>query len=53
MNLVAALFIILTLLAVIIGGIIGVVYLFMLWYRNRDREKQALDSTLIQVTVPR
>jgi len=53
MNVVAALFIILTLLAVIIGGIIGVVYLFMLWYRNRDREKQALDSTLIQVTVPR
>ena len=28
-------------------------YLFVLWYRNRDREKESLESTLLQVTLPR
>jgi len=29
------------------------VYVFILWYRNRNREKESLNSTLIQVTLPR
>ncbi|MCL5434809.1 MAG: type IV secretion system DNA-binding domain-containing protein [Patescibacteria group bacterium] len=28
-------------------------YVFVLWYRNRDRERQSLESTLLQVTLPR
>jgi hypothetical protein len=28
-------------------------YLFIIWYSNREREKKSLDSTLIQVTMPR
>jgi len=29
------------------------VYVFVLWYRNRDREKESLESTLLQVALPR
>lgn len=29
------------------------VYLLILWYRNKDREKESLDSTLIQVSLAR
>lgn len=32
---------------------IGLGYLFSIWYRNRDRERQSLDSTLLQISVPR
>lgn len=28
-------------------------YFFVLWYRNRDREKESLESTLLQVALPR
>jgi len=28
-------------------------YVFVLWYRNRDREAQSLESTLLQVALPR
>ena len=28
-------------------------YLLVLWYRNRDRERQSLESTLLQVALPR
>ncbi len=35
-------------LVVIVGG-----YLLILWYRNRDREGESLDSVLLQVAVPR
>lgn len=28
-------------------------YLFILWYRNKNREKESLNSTLLQVTLPR
>ncbi|MCL5019839.1 MAG: type IV secretion system DNA-binding domain-containing protein [Patescibacteria group bacterium] len=28
-------------------------YVFVLWYRNRDRERQSLESTLLQVALPR
>jgi len=38
----------------IIGGIgAGLGYLVVLWLRNRGREAQSLDSTLIQITMPR
>ena len=53
MGLIVALLIILVLLFTIVGINIAVVYFFILWYKNRDREKQALDSTLLQITVPR
>jgi len=48
-SLVAGLFIaaILVLLGVLF------VYIFVLWYRNRDREKESLESTLLQVALPR
>ncbi len=32
---------------------IGLGYVFSIWYRNRDRERQSLDSTLLQISVPR
>jgi len=42
------------LVLLVIGGIgAGIGYLVIHWLRNRDREGQSLDSTLIQVTVPR
>jgi hypothetical protein len=28
-------------------------YVFVLWYKNRDREVQSLESTLLQVALPR
>lgn len=28
-------------------------YIFVLWYKNRNREKDSLSSTLLQVTLPR
>lgn len=35
------------------GLIFGVVYIFLLWIRNRKRESDSLDSTLLQVSVSR
>ncbi|MBU2632807.1 type IV secretion system DNA-binding domain-containing protein [Patescibacteria group bacterium] len=32
---------------------VGNGYLFILWLRNREREKASLDSTLIQISLPR
>ena len=47
------LFIILfTITAVIIITLV-IFYLLLLWYRSRKRESDSLDSTLIQVSVPR
>lgn len=47
--LIATLFVLL-----IVGGIVaGLGYLVALWLRNRGREAESLDSTLIQVTLPR
>ena len=40
-------------LLLIAGAAAGVGYLLLLWLRNRGREAQSLDSTLIQVTLPR
>ena len=39
---------------VITFGIIALfLYFGIVWYRNRDRERQSLDSTLLQITMPR
>jgi hypothetical protein len=45
--------VVLVFLALIVGASLGVGYLFIIWYSNREREKKSLDSTLIQVTLPR
>ena len=36
----------------VLGGVLFL-YLFVIWYRNRDREKASLESTLLQVALPR
>lgn len=47
-------FVLLLVLALIIGvGIYGLSYVVILWIRHRDREKEALDSVLLQVALPR
>ena len=52
-NILLALFTALMVFAVIVILIIGFLYLFLIWYKNRDREKQSLDSTLLQIILPR
>ena len=52
-NLFLTLFLVLFLTALVIAGMIGIVYFLALWQRNKDREKQSLNSTLLQITVPR
>ncbi len=47
------LFLILFLLALGILLILGIVYVLILWFRNRKRESDSLDSTLLQVSVSR
>jgi len=32
---------------------VGFFYFFFLWYKYRNREKESVDSTLIQISVPR
>src|SRR6266545_6973148 len=48
--------------AIMVGLFIGAIlvlmgvffsYLFVIWYRNRDRERASLESTLLQVGLPR
>ncbi len=48
-SLIAGFFI--TAILVLLGVLFS--YIFVLWYRNRDREKESLESTLLQVTLPR
>src|SRR3972149_11345664 len=48
-----ALFLALGLLFIIAALMVGLVYLMVIWYKNRDREKQSLDSTLLQIALPR
>ena len=46
--------ILIVIVLLIIGGLgAGLSYLIVLWLRNRGREAQSLESTLIQVTMPR
>jgi hypothetical protein len=52
-NLVFALFATFIIVAILMGLLLGIFYVLALWYKNKDREKQSLDSTLIQVTLPR
>ncbi len=41
-------------LSIILVGLAALgAYLLIIWYRNREREKYSLDSTLLQVAVPR
>ena len=51
------LLLVLILLVIIMGGLIlltlGLGYLFALWRKSQEREKQSLDSTLLQVAVQR
>lgn len=35
------------------GGLYGFSQLFLLWYKHRNREKEALDSVLLRVALPR
>lgn len=42
---------IVTILAILAGVLF--VYIFILWYKNRNREKDSLNSVLLQVAVPR
>lgn len=39
--------------ALLIGALYGLGYLFVLWFRHKDREKASLNSTLLQVALPR
>ncbi|PIY94964.1 MAG: hypothetical protein COY68_00915, partial [Candidatus Levybacteria bacterium CG_4_10_14_0_8_um_filter_35_23] len=43
----------LTLSASIILSLTALGYLVIIWYRHRDREKNSIDSTLLQVLLPR
>src|ERR1035437_5314448 len=52
-DLAIVLFVIVGILLVLGAAGFGFGYLFIIWYSNKDREKQSLDSTLIQVTLPR
>ncbi|HSW48510.1 MAG TPA: type IV secretion system DNA-binding domain-containing protein [Candidatus Saccharimonadales bacterium] len=40
-------------IALAVGILLMVFYVFLMWIRNRNRESRALNSTLLQVTVPR
>ncbi|MEK7551353.1 MAG: hypothetical protein AAB532_02035, partial [Patescibacteria group bacterium] len=33
--------------------LIGFGYLWVIWHRNKEREKKSLDSTLLQIALPR
>nr|MBI5455959.1 hypothetical protein [Candidatus Levybacteria bacterium] len=48
-----ALFMVLMIIAVVVVSLMGLLYVSLIWYKNRDREKQSLDSTLLQIALPR
>jgi len=52
-NLLLVLMIVLVLVGLVILAMIGIGYLTIVWYRNREREKHSLDSTLLQIALPR
>ena len=52
-DLTMAFFMVLILLFVVIAVMLGILYAGLIWYRNRDREKHSLDSTLLQISLPR
>src|ERR1035437_8049971 len=48
-----ALALIIFLLFVIFSIMASFGYLLIIWYRNKEREKHSLDSTLLQIALPR
>ena len=52
-NILIVLILVIVAILLSIGIVIGLLYLFITWYKNRDREKQSLDSTLLQISLPR
>src|SRR5260221_391573 len=46
-------FVIVLVFVLFFGGFFIAGYLLLLWYRSRNRETDSLNSTLLQVTVPR
>lgn len=52
-TLIVVLFVTVIVLVIILALAAGGFYVFMAWNRNKDREKHSLDSTLIQVTLPK
>src|SRR3989338_10964812 len=39
---------------VILIALLGLsLYILLIWYKNRNREKESLESTLLQIAVPR
>ncbi len=52
-NIFLTLFLVLGIIFVVVALILGFIYLLLIWYRNRDREQQSLDSTLLQIALPR
>jgi hypothetical protein len=52
-NVIISLLLMLILLVIVGGLIFGGFYMFVRWYRTKDREKQSLESTLLQIFLPR
>ncbi|PIR79789.1 MAG: hypothetical protein COU25_03415 [Candidatus Levybacteria bacterium CG10_big_fil_rev_8_21_14_0_10_35_13] len=52
-NFVLVLMFLLVLLGIIILAFFALGYLTIIWYRNRERERNSLDSTLLQIALPR
>src|SRR6266704_3015247 len=52
-SLLFALFAAISIVGGLVLGAVAFYYLFLLWLRNRSRESESLNSTLLQVTVPR
>ena len=52
-NFVLVLMLLLVLLGTIILAFFALGYLAIIWYRNRERERNSLDSTLLQIALPR
>jgi hypothetical protein len=52
-NVLLALFLVLGIIFILVAVILGLLYLFVIWFKNRDRERQSLDSTLLQIALPR
>ncbi len=52
-SIVSILFAVIAIFVIFFAGLLGLLYLLLLWYRNRSREADALDCTLLQIAVPR
>jgi len=52
-QLLISLFVTVGILILMAAVVVGLGYVWMVWYRNREREKHSLDSTLLQIALPR